>query len=271
MKKRLVYQTVKPLFILSILLSFSGCKNDDDITIEDETCIDHFDYSSTGEAGPGNWSNYCVEAGQTNQCGSIERQSPIDIVNATTKNSLSKLLTNYNQSTTDIFNNGHTIQFNYKGDASLTFEDDNYTLLQFHFHAKSEHKVSNKQYPLEVHFVHKNEAGNLAVIGVLFEEGNENKFLAQFIDKLPKHENNTYVDKKFNYTVSDLLPANGSYFNYKGSLTTPPCSEIVEWIVMETPLTASKIQLDAFSNILHDNFRPIQSLNGRVINKYTDL
>jgi len=90
------------------------------------------------------------------------------------------------------------------------------------------------------------------------------------MDNLPHNEDDTYVDADLDYSASSLLPVSTNYFNYNGSLTTPPCSEIVEWIVMETPLEASQAQLDAFSSILHNNFRPVQPISGRDIGHFIE-
>jgi len=253
---------------IALLLAITSCKSDDDNTQKKE-CFEHFNYDSSTHEGPADWANYCVAAGVVNECGSTVRQSPINIVNAVSDDNLTDLSTTYANSSTDILNNGHTIQFNYNGTATLNFDGEVFSLLQFHFHAESEHTVVGSHHPLEAHLVHKSASGNLAVIGVLFELGDENAFLAQFIDNLPEHKDDTYVNASLSYNALSLLSAGDSYFNYDGSLTTPPCSEIVEWIVMENPLEASQTQLDAFSNILHNNFRPIQPLNGRVIGHHT--
>ena len=259
---RLRFLKVATLFF--VMLTVVSCKKDEEPTTE-EICIEHFNYEDTTEEGPSNWENYCVSEG-TNECGSVERQSPIDIIGAVNDTHLSVLDIAYTTSTTDIVNNGHTIQFNYNGPASnLTFEGETYSLLQFHFHADSEHTVAGSHHPLEAHLVHKSASGNLAVIGVFFEVGAENDFLANFTAHLPQHEDDTYVDADLSYSATSLVDLTSGYYNYSGSLTTPPCSEIVDWIVLEQPMEATQAQLDAFSSLLHHNYRPVQPLNGRII------
>ncbi len=268
MGKKFNPQTTKLLF-LTLFVFFVAC-NDDDNT-ETEDCFEHFNYDLTSDYGPSNWDNYCVDVGVVNQCASIVSQSPIDIdITETVDVNLETLNTDYDYSTIDILNNGHTIQFNYNGLATLNFDDTEFSLIQFHFHANSEHTVDGTQYPLEVHLVHSGP-GALVVIGIFFEAGDENTFLAKFMDNLPDDEDETYTDTDNFYFPSELFPADGSYFNYNGSLTTPPCSEVVEWIVMETPVEASLEQLNAFTLILQDNYRPIQPLSGRTIGRFIDL
>jgi len=251
---------------LCLALTIFSCSNDDDVIEIIESCFKHFNYDNSTEEGPSHWDNYCVAEGTVNECGSIVRQSPINITGAVDDANLSDLNIAYTNSTTDIINNGHTIQFNYNGPSStFTFKGEQYSLLQFHFHAKSEHTVGGYHYPLEAHLVHKNTSGGLAVIGVFFETGAENDFLAEFTGHLPTHEDETYTNANLIFNASNLVDIDSGYYNYNGSLTTPPCSEIVEWIVLESPIEASSAQLDAFSTILHGNYRPIQPLSGRII------
>lgn len=270
MKINLKLITLKNITISFFLLTTLSCENDDDSVPEEEACFEHFNYDLASQEGPLNWDNYCVEVSSENQCGSIVRQSPINVVGVVNDNTLFALNKTYETTATDIFNNGHTIQFNYNNTASLNFGGINFSLLQFHFHADSEHTVNGNQYPLEVHLVHISDNGAIAVIGIFFELGAENPFLAQFTSHLPGLEDEVYENDSLEYNASDLFPESTAYFNYNGSLTTPPCSETVEWIVMEAPITASQEQLDAFANILHNNNRPIQPLNGRTIGKYSE-
>ncbi|OWY24615.1 hypothetical protein C7N43_35870 [Sphingobacteriales bacterium UPWRP_1] len=110
-------------------------------------------------------------------------------------------------------------------------------------------------------------SGNLAVIGIFFEEGAENALLQSFISHLPQAEDDTY-EAADTYDVSSFLPAGTHYYTYGGSLTTPPCSEIVTWIVMEEPIEASLDQIHAFENLMHENNRPIQDTHGRTIKEF---
>ena len=259
---------LKNLVIIPLCLGLItvSCKKDEDNPISEPECIEHFSYDESAEDAPSKWENYCVADGGINECGSVVRQSPINIVGGVEDLDLPFLTPIYNESYTDIVNNGHTIQFNYHGASStLDFGGETYSLLQFHFHASSEHTLGGSHHPLEVHLVHANASGGLAVIGAFFELGTENEFLSEFTGSLPAHSGESYVDASLMYDATDLIPENNSYYNYNGSLTTPPCSEIVEWIVLEHPLEASQTQLDLFSGLLHGNYRPVQPLNGRTI------
>ncbi|NAS12945.1 carbonic anhydrase [Poritiphilus flavus] len=256
-------------FTFALLFLMSSCKKDEVDPLQ-VACLDDFNYDNGTDEGPANWLYYCVDDGIANECGSTSRQSPINIFGALHNPVLQALSTAYTSSTTEIINNGHTIQFNYKGTGTLSFQGSDYDLLQFHFHANSEHTVDGNYSPLEAHLVHRNAFGSLSVIGVLFEIGAENTFLDQFLSELPTEEGEMYIDADLEYLASGLLPANKSYYNYDGSLTTPPCSEIVEWIVMENPVEISQAQLDVFAEILGYNFRPVQPLGERTIGLFTE-
>lgn len=194
-------------------------------------------------------------------------QSPIDITGATADNSLNALNMTYEESPIKLINNGHAIEFEYEAGSTIEVNGTTYELKQFHFHGQSEHTINGKRYPLEMHLVHKSEAGDYAVVGVLFETGSESAFLANFADHLPAIKDEKY-EAGDSLNAIDLIPANAGYYNYSGSLTTPPCSETVNWFVLKTPLQASAAQLQKFTDILKDNYRPIQDLNGRTIRSF---
>ncbi len=224
-----------------------------------------------GFGGPECWSGCCSSNGT---CGAGTAQSPINIVNAVDITTLPDLSITSNASTkTEITNNGHTLEFGQEPGSFLTYGQtsngffNDFTLGQFHFHANSEHQVDGSYAPLEAHFVCRSIwANEYIVVSVLFTEGATNPFLAQFVNNLPSTENDTFEDDDLTYNPFDLLPANRSYYRYQGSLTTPPCSEVVTWIIMENKVEATAAEIAAFSNILDSNFRPIQDLNGRTIN-----
>lgn len=219
-----------------------------------------------GHGGPGEWKNLCDKF---STCGG-EVQSPINIVTESAENTgdMSAIQFNYGKSNVNIINNEHTVQFNVTGENSFTVNDKEYKLLQFHYHAKSEHTINGEYFPIEVHFVHKHSDDDYAVIGAMFTEGAENELLKSYLDKFPT--------TKGEYTSEDmidlynLLPKNKSYFYYGGSLTTPPCSEIVNWYVLKEPIEASKEQIEKFAEILNNNYRPVQELNDRVIKEYNE-
>jgi len=191
-------------------------------------------------------------------------QSPIDLSKKTSKKSdLKKLELHYKNVKLNIKNNGHTIQIDYPAGSYANFNGKKYDLLQFHFHVPSEHTFSKNAKPMEVHLVHKSKDEQLAVLGVLFDVRDENKFLAKFWDKLPVNGENKNYNTVIN--ISDILPENKTYYNYSGSLTTPPCSEGVNWHVMTTVNYVSQDQVDTFKEFFNHNARPTKPLNEREV------
>ncbi|MBK9015423.1 MAG: carbonic anhydrase family protein [Saprospiraceae bacterium] len=229
----------------------------------------HWEYE--GIAGPDHWDDIC----ETWDCDG-NRQSPVNIVPPLNR-TLSKLLRFFWKNTsTNIVNNGHTIQYNIDQPADpnagsfIWLNGQKYYLLQFHFHAASEHTVNGEHYPVEIHFVHRNPTtGQLAVVGVLVEEGDENPFFEHIGDQWPHDEGNYTNTSTYNPNV--LMPAgynNSStahFWWYDGSLTTPPCSEIVNWMVWSSTIEASHEQLEEMEAILHENYRPVLPLGARLV------
>lgn len=218
----------------------------------------HWTYE--GESGPAHWGSL---SGDYATCAKGQSQSPIDISGAQDKD-VSDVEFAYEDSAINILNNGHTIQVNYDKGSSITVDGVEYHLLQFHFHTPSEHTVGSKHFDTEMHLVHKNDAGDLAVVGVLIERGADNPAFEDIIENLPKHagDKETLSD---DVNVDDLLPEDRSSYRYTGSLTTPPCSENVTWIVLKTPVELSGEQIDALHAILKDNNRPTQPVHTRKI------
>ncbi|MGG8497298.1 carbonic anhydrase [Tenacibaculum sp. TC6] len=227
----------------------------------------HFEYE--GELGPDHWANLC--SGVWSDCAG-NTQSPVNIVTSNTRENddLDELYLGYKNSYVSILNNGHTVQFTYSPGSYSYLNGKKYELKQFHFHTESEHTVNGKHYPMEVHFVHKDvNSSNLAVVGVFFVEGRENKVLAQFMNTIPTHAGDTY-DSNYIYNAKEFFRYSDEdtfeeYYTYGGSLTTPPCSEIVTWYVLKEPLQASASQIENIRNAEHENNRPTQPLNGRVV------
>jgi carbonic anhydrase len=161
-------------------------------------------------------------------------------------------------------NNGHTIQFNLDSaaDNTVTLKNATYNLAQFHFHTPSEHRLDGKSFPMEMHLVSKDADGKLTVVGVFIKAGAKNEALAKLWSKLPTPNASlqaTEVD------LATLLPAKRSALVYAGSLTTPPCSEDVNWIVLEQPIQMSQQQINAFRKHFTDNHRPIQRSHERKV------
>ncbi len=219
-----------------------------------------------GEEGPENWKDLCSGFAD---CGG-SAQSPIDIVtgDAQKADNLSAPKFSYGKSKVDIINNGHTVQFNISGENKVDLNGKMYELLQFHYHGLSEHTIDGKSFPLEVHFVHKFSDSDFAVLGFMFEEGKANDLFSKYLDSFPASKGAYSSDDMID--VLSLFPENKSYYNYNGSLTTPPCSEVVNWYVLKTPVTASKEQIEKFSKILDNNFRPVMPLNGRAVGVYSE-
>ncbi len=214
-----------------------------------------------GDEGPENWKNLCDGFAD---CGG-QAQSPIDIKSDALKSpaGLQAITVNYGASAVNIINNGHTVQFNISGEHTAMLGGKEYKLLQFHYHALSEHTIDGKYYPLEVHFVHKHSDSDFAVIGVMFEKGAANPLFDRYLAHFPQSGGDYKATETFEPAA--MLPSDMSYYHYQGSLTTPPCSEVVSWYVLKTPVTASARQLEDFAKILDNNYRPVQPLNGREV------
>ncbi len=242
------------IFILGLI---SGCTYDKTIIPTDCSTV-HWTHNSSG-TDQNHWPDLCT--GYSACQG--PNQSPVNITGAISNSALSKLIFNYSTTSAEIENNGHTIEFVCDPGSTLTIKGTPYALLQFHFHAESEHQLNGKKYPIEVHFVHKATDTDYAVVGIFFEEGAENSLFTKYLSHFPVSEGK-YTDHA-EIELAKLLPGNKSYFNYTGSLTTPPCSEVVNWYVLKQTVTASPVQVSQFKAILKNNFRNVQNLNGRKI------
>ena len=211
-----------------------------------------------GETGPTAWASLSAEF---ETCEAGVEQSPIDIVfaDAVAADSADPGL-DWQAGDLEILNNGHTIQANVPEGNTSVLNGETYNLLQFHWHRPSEHTVDGDAFAMELHFVHANEAGDLAVLGVLLEEGDGNPLYDILWDAQPEEGETTTVG---DIDFSQLLPDDLGTYIYAGSLTTPPCSEGVAWNVLETPVSMSAEQVGAF---LYDgNARPVQPVNDRTV------
>jgi carbonic anhydrase len=215
-----------------------------------------WDYSTAH--GPKHWSEVSAI------CGTGHAQSPINIVNPT-KTNLSALEFSYQTAPANVINNGHTIEEDYAPGSNLVFEGKTYELQQFHFHHKSETAIHGKHAPLEVHLVHQDKEGNLLVVAVLLNEGAANPAVASVWASIGPEKGKANTPSGVTVNAIQLLPEKRNYYTFPGSLTTPPCSENVTWVVMENPMTASKQQIDAFAKLYPDDARPVQPLNGRKV------
>ncbi len=218
----------------------------------------HWEYA--GESGPSHWAALSEEF---STCATGRLQSPFNI-SADITAKLPDLGLNYQAVPMKIINNGHTIQADQAGGGQLVVDGKAYDLLQFHFHAGSEHSIDGKAYPMEMHLVHAAKSGELAVVGVMLTEGTANAELANIWANMPTSQGEHMVKGK-TINVKNLLPASHKYDRFMGSLTTPPCSEGVNWHMMQQPITVSAAQIAAFKAIYPMNARPLQEENNRLV------
>lgn len=219
----------------------------------------HWSYS--GKEGPEHWSELNPEY---SPCNNGYSQSPINI-SRTYLTKLKPLSLNYKSAGIDLINNGHTIEERIKPGSNAIIDGQKYNLLQFHFHTPSEHTVNGKHYPMELHLVHENNSGQIAVVGIFFKKGKPNSTLQKLINNLPEGINKPVVNKNIKIDIEKLLPSERSYFHYFGSLTTPACKEGVSWNIFTTPVEASQKQIEIFHKIMGNNARPVQPLHNRFI------
>lgn len=217
-------------------------------------------WSYEGATGPAKWGDLDAAS---KVCSIGLQQSPIDIV-APIKSQLPALKLNWPKVADTIVNNGHTIQLNFAAGGTLTLGDKKFNLLQVHFHRPSEHMIAGKSFPMEAHFVHRAESGGLAVVGVLMSTGKPNAAFAKVVANMPAKEGPPVkADPGFN--PNDLLPKKLSYYRYSGSLTTPPCSETVEWLLLTNVTTVAETDVAAFAKLYPMNARPVQQDNRRFV------
>jgi len=217
----------------------------------------HWGYS--GEAGPAHWGELDPSFVA---CAEGQEQSPVDIPASAPVNTTG-LAFHYQPSGLTILNNGHTIQVNYDKGSAITLEGTTYDLVQFHFHAPSEHTLAGQSAPMELHLVHRSTNQTLAVVGVLIQRGGANPAYDAVLNHLPAQEQAAMPVAGVTVDAASLLPADRSYYRYNGSLTTPPCSEGVKWQVLRTPVTLSDAQIAAFTKLYPNDARPVQPLNAR--------
>lgn len=216
----------------------------------------HWGY--TGDKGPAHWGSLSPSY---SDCSKGNNQSPINLTQAAF-NLLDPINFQYQPSIVSLVNNGHTIQLNITPGSLIKVGGVVFNLLQGHFHSQSEHQLNGKHTDMEMHLVHRSKSGSLAVIGVMIQEGNQQKELAKFWDQLPE-KGGDYAELDIEINIASLLPEDQTYYYYMGSLTTPPCSEGVRWFVLKKPISISEGQLATFNRLFFNNFRPVQRLNHR--------
>jgi carbonic anhydrase len=234
-------------------------------TLSASVCLadEHAHWSYSGPTGPEKWSTLEQDFGS---CGLGKTQSPIDIRDAEArKAALPPIDFAYQASPLRVIDNGHTIQVNYAPGSFIAVGGRRYELVQFHFHKPSEEKVNGKNYDMVAHLVHRDSAGKLAVVAVLLAKGTPNPLLDTLWSHIPTQKNEETVVEFAKINVADLLPESHAYYTFTGSLTTPPCTEGVTWLVLQHPTSVSAAQVARFGAVYPMNARPVQPRNGRTI------
>lgn len=229
----------------------------------------HWGYA--GDVGPSSWSTLTPVYAL---CGDGKAQSPINIDKGSVKGDANwsfdykttSLKIAHNEHMDDILDNGHTIQVTVDEGSTFSFAGKRYDLKQFHFHAPSEHTIDGKNLPLEMHMVHQGEDKSLAVVSILFEEGTvPNENIAKIVANFPAEKGESKHITDVNLDLQVHLPKDNQAYHYVGSLTTPPCSESVEWLVLKETNKVTADQAAAFATKIGPNNRPVQALNGRTV------
>lgn len=217
-------------------------------------------WSYEGGGGPAQWAAMRPEFAT---CASGKRQSPIDLRDGL-RVQLDPVQFEYKPSGFRVIDTGHTVQVNVEGGNTIEITGRRYELQQFHFHRPSEERIDGRAFDMSAHLVHKDGEGRLAIVAVLLEGGSAQPLVQTVWNNLPL-EKGEEVPARGTIDLNALLPAERGYFTYMGSLTTPPCSEGVLWMVMKQPVSVSPQQIAIFSRLYPMNARPVQSASGRLI------
>ena len=228
-----------------------------DVAEPEESVVTQASWNYEDETGPDSWAELSEDYAV---CEAGTEQSPVALQTRSVEEAeLPALSFDYGQADLDVKDTGLGYKALPTGEHTLTMGDETYELLQFHAHAPSEHTLDGETYPMEVHFVHQNDAGELAVVGVMIEEDGENAAYSPVISAIRGSADAT-VER-----LGVLFPEGSDYFTYEGSLTTPPCTEGVRWIVMEELVALSPEQVDTFEDVHGETNRPVQSLEDREV------
>ncbi len=220
-------------------------------------------WSYVGETGPDAWSKINPDFGT---CSTGKRQSPINIDESVTLNGPAETLQfDYHPSLGKVINNGHTIQVDLVGDNRLSVRGTEFKLLQFHFHHPSEERVNSQGAAMVAHLVHQSVSGQLAVVAVLLDPGEINSLINKVWTYMPLEKNDAVQMPANLVNLNELLPTDQRYYQFMGSLTTPPCTEGVLWMVLKQPTPIAPEQIKLFSQLFPNNARPVQPANGRSV------
>ncbi|MCA6217011.1 carbonic anhydrase family protein [Ideonella sp. B7] len=218
-------------------------------------------WSYDGLEGPQAWARLAPEYAQ---CASGHRQSPVDIRDGIPVQ-LPPIQFDYRPSGFSVLDNGHTIQVTPEAGNSIVVNGRRYELVQFHFHKPSEERLNGRVFDMVVHLVHRDAEGHLAVVAVLLQRGDAPQPQVQAVWNALPLERGDSLASPVPIDLPALLPQDARYLTYMGSLTTPPCTEGVLWLVMKQPVTVSSAQIDIFARLYPMNARPVQPLSGRLI------
>jgi carbonic anhydrase len=219
----------------------------------------HWHYGD-GPGGPRQWGRLNPEYAA---CAGGRRQSPIDIRDGLALD-LEPLRFDYRPGAFSVLDNGHTVQVDVASGSGLVAGGRRYALQQFHFHRPSEERIDGRRFDMDVHLVHRDEEGRLAVVAVLLERGAPLPVMQTVWNHLPLERNEASAPTA-TLDPAELLPADRRYYTYMGSLTTPPCSEGVLWFVLQQPVDVADRQIDIFARLYPMNARPLQAGAGRLI------
>jgi len=213
-----------------------------------------------GADGPAHWGDLDAAS---KVCAAGTQQSPIDIEQPI-KAQLPPIKIAWHDRVETIANNGHTIQLDVVPGSTLSIGNDAFTLIQFHFHHPGEHTFANKPYAMEAHFVHRSDGGALAVLAVMMKPGSANAVFNKIVATMP-HQAGQPVKADPKIDPHALIPSERGYYVYAGSLTTPPCSEVVSWLLLREAITVARADIDAFAKLFPMNARPVQKHNRRFV------
>lgn len=251
------YWIIRAIALLSLILFF-GAIIETPVAL---ASLREVQWSYQSDTGPDRWSELDSSFAL---CNSGKGQSPINLTSAASADLVNPDF-HYQSVPLNILNNGHTVQVPYAPGSYMMLEGDRYNLLQFHFHSPSEHAVEGKPWDAELHLVHQNDDGELAVVAVLLQKEDESNLAYRDISNNLPASLGDKVRTETTINAFDLLPSKTTTYQYSGSLTTPPCSEAVTWLVMTEPVSLSKEQLKAYERRLNHNNRPLQVLNSRTV------
>lgn len=261
MKNRFVHPSMFSALVLPFLVACGGADAppaDEPMAEAEESHSEDGAWSYAGDNGPAAWG---MLSSEFSVCSEGVEQSPIDVATGSVMSAgLDPLMMSYQATSWSLEDTGHAINAVPAGDHHLMIGDDSYRLLQFHAHTPSEHTIDGQFFPMEVHFVHQSASGQLAVVGVMVQEGATDDGFGGIAAAL--------ADGSMSVSDVDpraLLPESLEYFTYPGSLTTPPCSEGVRWNLLKTPVTLTAELIAVFEGTHGVTNRPVQPINQRSV------